>query len=186
MSNVYVGLIHHPVLNKHMEVVTTSITNLDIHDIARSCTTFGVKRFFIVNRLQSQYELFQRVCEFWNTDIARGYNQDRVDAFKTLGYAFTIDDAVNQIKNEDKASPIVVSTTAAERDDQVDELKIKEIIKESSRPVFLLFGTGNGLTQEVLNSTDYNLKPIKSSTPYNHLSVRSAVAIYLDRLLSVK
>ncbi|PID29744.1 MAG: hypothetical protein CSB55_01240 [Candidatus Cloacimonadota bacterium] len=186
MSDVYVGLVHHPVLNKFMETVTASITNLDIHDIARSCATFGVKNFFIINRLQSQKDLFQKVYDFWNTDLASGYNPDRAEAFKTLRYAFTVDDALNRIKNEDKTSPVVVATTAAERNDQVDELEIKKIIKESDNPVFLLFGTGNGLTQEILDNSDFNLKPIKSSTSYNHLSVRSAVAIYLDRLLSVK
>ncbi len=56
------------------------------------------------------------------------------------------------------------------------------MIEDRETPLFLLFGTGWGLTQEVKDSSDYVLAPIEGKG-YNHLSVRSAVAIILDRLL---
>jgi hypothetical protein len=46
----------------------------------------------------------------------------------------------------------------------------------------LLFGTGWGMTEELFDSADYVLEPIKGHGEYNHLSVRSAVSIYMDRL----
>ena len=53
------------------------------------------------------------------------------------------------------------------------------------RPVLFIFGTGRGLTQERLMASDFLLKPVKSFSDYNHLSVRSAVAIVLDRWLGI-
>jgi hypothetical protein len=46
----------------------------------------------------------------------------------------------------------------------------------------LLLGTGWGLAAEVLDRVDDVLEPIAGAGPYNHLSVRAAAAIMLDRL----
>jgi hypothetical protein len=46
----------------------------------------------------------------------------------------------------------------------------------------LLFGTGWGITDDVFSRADLFLEPIEGPTAYNHLSVRSAVSISLDRL----
>ncbi|MEI7817822.1 MAG: RNA methyltransferase, partial [Desulfuromonadales bacterium] len=34
-NNLAIALVHYPVYNKHHEVVTSALTNLDQHDIAR-------------------------------------------------------------------------------------------------------------------------------------------------------
>ena len=44
----YVALVHHPVYDKQHQVVSTAVTNLDIHDIARSCCTYGVAGYYVV------------------------------------------------------------------------------------------------------------------------------------------
>jgi hypothetical protein len=44
-------------------------------------------------------------------------------------------------------------------------------------------GTGWGLTEECFSAADFILEPIAGNGSYNHLSVRSAAAIMLDRLL---
>lgn len=49
MSCIYLALAHHPVANKSGETVTTSLTNLDIHDIARAAETYGVREYHIVH-----------------------------------------------------------------------------------------------------------------------------------------
>ncbi len=50
--------------------------------------------------------------------------------------------------------------------------------------MLLLFGTGWGLTPQLLDEADLRTEPIRGVSPsgYNHLSVRSACAIALDRL----
>ena len=61
--------------------------------------------------------------------------------------------------------------------------RLKEEMKRSKRPHLILFGTGWGLCEEVIDGADIVLSPICGETEYNHLSVRSAAAIVLDRLL---
>ena len=59
---------------------------------------------------------------------------------------------------------------------------IKRKLTTDDTPYLFLFGTGCGLAKEVLDNSDYILKPVGSYYDYNHLSVRSAVAIILDRI----
>ena len=60
-DNLFIGLVHHPVYNKNKEIVTTSITNLDIHDIARTCKTYGIRNYFIINPEKSQQDIFNKL-----------------------------------------------------------------------------------------------------------------------------
>ncbi len=182
MTKVYLALMHSGVLNKNGEQVVTSITNLDIHDISRSCACFGVEKFFVVNPLAGQKKFLQDVLGFWQTQIAFEYNPDRVEALKITRYAKNLDEVKNKIKNKDGEYPITITTTAKKMSGQMSFESLKGL---KDRPILLLFGTGGGLEQKVHNDADYVLAPLQGREHYNHLSVRSAVAIVLDRLLSV-
>jgi hypothetical protein len=46
----------------------------------------------------------------------------------------------------------------------------------------LLFGTGWGLSNEIVDRCDKMLMPIKGNCDYNHLSLRVALGIILDRI----
>lgn len=48
-------------------------------------------------------------------------------------------------------------------------------------PVYLIFGTAWGLDTEIMNKADTVPNLIRGITNYNHLSVRTAAAITLDR-----
>ena len=180
-NRIYLGLVHYPVYNKFKDTVTTSITNLDIHDIARSCRTFDVEGFYIINPLPSQEKILNRILNFWESDIAGKYNSDRVDALHLVCYADSVGSAVKKIKIQEGKRPIIITTTAVKRDKQIPFREIR-LIEE---PKLLLFGTGNGLAKEVHEMADHVLEPIEGGD-YNHLSVRSAAAIVLDRLTSEK
>ncbi len=181
INDLFAGLVHHPVYNKFGEVVTTSITNLDIHDISRSCYTFGVKKFFVITPLLTQKILLEKILKFWQNDIASCYNKDRVDALSIIEYAKDIETA-KKIVNSQGGDCLTVTTTAMELKNQ---LSYDEFVK-LEKPVLLLFGTGNGLTRDVHEKADFVLKSIRGNRNYNHLSVRSAVAIVLDRITSEK
>ncbi|MCK9328590.1 MAG: RNA methyltransferase [Candidatus Cloacimonetes bacterium] len=184
MTNIYIGLVHYPVYNKAGEVITSGITNLDVHDISRSALSYNVKNYFLIHPNQRQKEIFNQILGFWKTEMAAFYNQHRVDALSVIKFAKSIDESVNLIKNQENNHPIIITTTAQTKENQISFYNLKELIKSSQRPIYLLFGTGNGLCEEILNSSDYILSPIQAKSKYNHLSVRSAVAIVLDRLLS--
>ena len=51
MENLYVALIHHPVVNKNGMIIGSAVTNMDLHDIARAGRTFGVRGYYVVTPL---------------------------------------------------------------------------------------------------------------------------------------
>jgi hypothetical protein len=184
--NLYVGLIHHPIKNKRDELVTTSVTNLDIHDISRSCKTYGVQNYFIVTPIEAQQGLVKRILGHWKEDKNGAYNPDRQDALDISYCVDSIETAVKNIEEKEGQKPLIVVTGA---NFDSFSMKAEELFRSANldkRPVFLLFGTGWGLYASVLEKADIMLEPIFGNHPsgYNHLSVRSAVAIYLDRIYS--
>jgi hypothetical protein len=60
--------------------------------------------------------------------------------------------------------------------------KLREFLDSNRLPYLLIFGTGWGIAPEVVRNADYRLEPIRGTDDYNHLAVRSAVAIILDRI----
>jgi hypothetical protein len=174
---LYLGLVHHPIKNKLGELVTTSVTNLDIHDISRSCRTFGVKKYFIVTPFVAQRELVDSILGHWEQDKANAFNPDRQDAL-------SIARAIAEITKIEGQAPMIAVTGANFDSFDGDVSQLTKKIEGSNMPCFLLFGTGWGLHPIALEKADFRLSPIisKNSDGYNHLSVRSAVAIYLDRM----
>jgi hypothetical protein len=183
--NIYLGLVHYPIKNKLGELVTTSVTNLDIHDISRSCRTFGVKNYFIITPLQAQQQLVLSILSHWEKDQANAFNPDRQDALSIASCVSSIEQAKDIISENEGCSPLVVVTGANFEDHDGDIAQLTKKLEIGNMPCLILFGTGWGLHSSVLETADYKLSPIvsKSADEYNHLSVRSAVAIYLDRLL---
>jgi len=182
--NYYLGLVHSPIRNKVGEKVTTSVTNLDIHDISRSSRTFGIKKYFIITPLELQKKLVDEILGHWEEDKANSYNPDRSEALKRALTIESVEKAIAHIEQIEGKRPLVVVTGANFKKFSGTALELTKKIKEENIPCLLLFGTGWGLHEEVLNQADFFLSPIVSKVDqdYNHLSVRSAVAIYLDRL----
>ncbi len=182
--NMYMGLIHHPVLGRKNEIITTSVTNLDIHDIARSARTYGFSQYFIVTPVKKQHELVQTILDHWNTDDENSYNPDRSSALSFIELADSIEIAKERIKEIEGVEPLVVVTGANSAEFSGTENDLREKLRVDKRPMFLLFGTGWGLHASVTDQADFKLDPIVGAAEdgYNHLSVRSAVAIYCDRI----
>lgn len=182
--SMYMGLIHHPVLGRKEEIITTSVTNLDIHDIARSARTFGFDKYFIVTPVKKQHTLVQSILDHWNTDVENSYNPDRSSALSFIELSNSIEDAKKRIFELEGVEPYVVVTGANFSEDSGDENVLRAKLQVDKRPMFLLFGTGWGLHASVTEMADFKLNPIFGSAKdgYNHLSVRSAVAIYCDRI----
>jgi hypothetical protein len=181
-SNLYIGLVHHPIYDKRREVVATAITNFDIHDIARCAKTFGVGGFFIITPLESQAQLAKRIIRHWVEGTGSVYNPTRKESLSLVRVSRTIDEADREISDFWQKKVRRVATGASPHHKNIDFGFLKKLLIDENTPFFILFGTGWGLTQEVKDSSDYVLAPI-GGEGYNHLSVRSAVAIILDRLL---
>jgi len=181
-SNLYIGLVHHPIYDKRKEVVATAITNFDIHDIARCAKTFGVGGFFIITPLESQVQLAERIIRYWVEGPGAVYNPTRKESLSLVRVERTIDEADRVISDLWKKEVKRVATGASPHPKNIAFDLFKKLLRDETTPYFILFGTGWGLTREVKDDSDYVLAPIEGKG-YNHLSVRSAVAIILDRLL---
>ena len=181
-SNLYIGLVHHPIYDKRREVVATAVTNFDIHDIARCARTFGLGGFFVITPLESQIQLVERILRHWVEGTGSVYNPTRKDSLSLVRVSRTIDEADREISDLCGKKVKRVATGAAPYPDSIDFGFLRKLLEDRNTPVFILFGTGWGLTQEVKERAEHVLSPIEGRG-YNHLSVRSAVSIILDRLL---
>lgn len=181
---VYIALVHYPVYNKSLKIINTAFTNLDIHDIARAGRTYGIRGFYLVQPVEEQRILAKRVLEHWLNGPGRKFNPTRSEALKIVHLANSIEDVLEEIKNSDGIKPKLIVTDARNTDNMIGYEELKEQMILGEEPVLLLFGTGWGIANEVFEKADFILKPIEGIYDYNHLSVRSAASIILDRLIS--
>jgi hypothetical protein len=187
---VYVVLLHHPIRNRNGLEVTTAVTNMDIHDIARTSRTYGVKRYFIVTPIQDQHELVGRILSHWRTDRARTEHPDRVEALSGVELAGTFSEVKERIHRETGEWPEVVLTDARRMPNQVSYTEFRREWQEASakgrtRPLVIVYGTGWGVAESFFSEVHRILDPIYGpgrESGYNHLSVRAAAAVILDRL----
>lgn len=181
---VYIALVHYPAYNSRLEVVSTAFKSIDAHDISRDATTYGVKKFYMINPVEEQRHLAGRLVDHWIEGEGRNFNETKSKAFGIISIMSTISEAVEQIEEIEGKKPKIVVTDARFSDDMTGYRVLREKIFENTEPFLILFGTGWGLTLETVKAADYVLKPISGYSEFNHLSVRSAAAIVLDRLLS--
>lgn len=181
MRKLGLVLVHYPVLARDGSVVTTAITNLDIHDIARSAFTYGVEGYFIVHPIAAQRELASRVKTHWTSGAGALRIPDRKPPMECL----RVVESVAIAKSEWGADSEIWVTSAQPMPDSIPHRDAKRRLSEEGPPVLLVFGTGWGLAKEVTDAASVRLAPITSprADGYNHLSVRAAAAIFLDRLL---
>lgn len=177
------ALVHHPCLDKAGNVYTTSITNLDVHDIARSSRTYDMGAYYLVTPIHAQQELARGIAAFWETDVRGQKVPTRADAMRLVRVAETIEEAIEEETKVLGSRPLVVATSARETDGAVSWPLMRERLADTEG-MLLLFGTGYGLAPAAVALADVMLTPIHGKGQYNHLSVRSAAAIALDRLFS--
>lgn len=179
---VDIALIHFPVINKSGETIGSAVTNLDIHDIARAAKTFGVDDYYIVTPYADQQELIKEILEHWQTGHGAEYNPARKSALGLVSRGETLEEVIRRVEKKRGQRPVLITTSARLWKKSITFMDTRQRI-ETGEPVLLLFGTAHGLAPEVMEKADYTLPPIEGKTGYNHLSVRSAVSIILDRLL---
>ena len=177
-TRTHVALVHHPVVDRTGAVITTALTNFDVHDLARSCMTYGLAGFHVVTPVASQRDKAAFIAQQWMDD-AKGDHRAR--ALSLVRTAASVEDVIADIRD-----PIVVATSArGDAFPHAPHRSASELAAEMAfepRSVLLVFGTGWGLAEALIPSVSRVLAPIDAGTGWNHLSVRSAVAILLDRL----
>lgn len=181
-SRLYVALVHYPVIDKNGETIASAVTNLDLHDIARVCRTYGVKGYYVITPLADQKILANRILDHWISGAGGRYNPERQRALELVRVRDTFEQCAIEIAAAEGRRPLTVATTARRGADDMSCRRLKGMI-EIATPVLLAFGTAWGLTEDFLAQADHILEPLAGKRIYNHLSVRSAAAIIVDRLL---
>ncbi len=182
--NFYLALVHYPVVNKTGDIIASAVTNLDLHDMARAGKTYGIKKFYVITPLKDQKELVEKIVLHWTEGVGGERNPDRREALDIIKVCDTFQDVIDDVKMVENSVPKVVVTSARESERSISFSGFRGIIKDSS--YVLTFGTAWGLSEEFINESDYILEPVKGNSDYNHLSVRSATSIILDRVLGLK
>ena len=181
-TNIDIALVHFPVYNKPGDIVTSSVTTLDVHDISRICRTYAVGTFYVVTPLETQQKLVQRMLDHWLKGYGSEYNPTRKEAMLNTRVVNVLDDAVADVTQREGKKPRTVVSSAKQFPQSQSYQEMRSAIKED-HPHLLLFGTGWGLEKGIVERADIVLAPIDGLSGYNHLPVRAAVAIILDRLL---
>jgi tRNA (guanine37-N1)-methyltransferase len=186
-GGVYVLQLHHPVLDKSGRKSTTAVTGMDLHDIARACRTYGVKKYLVVTPLKPQRDLVKKVASHWVSGYGAEFNPDRAEAMRKIKTSGALNQALGWIESREKKAPFTIAATARKREGTTSWVTLKERVLREGRPVAFIFGTGWGLCDETLVSSDSVMSPISGGGDgYNHLSVRSAVSITLDRFFGFR
>lgn len=177
---ISVALMHYPMRDKRGDTVATAITNLDLHDISRSCSAYGAETFFVITPVEAQREIAGRVIKHWIDGFGASYNPNRSEAFASTKIKESFLSAVAEIERRHKKRPLIVATTAKPSKADITAKELGVIAEDE--PILLIFGTGWGFSDDVLEAADYIVEAIEGTGDFNHLSVRSAVAILLDRI----
>ncbi len=184
LPRLAIALVHHPILDREKKIVATNITNFDIHDIARAATVYGVEKYYIIHPMREQLMFVDRILDHWRVGQGAKFNPFRRTALENVVPFESLDlvkkdwgDRVGEFKTVVTHARPVEGLESWTISDFRDHLK--------SMPGLLIFGTGFGLTEEFMKGQDALLESIRGAPPrdYRHLSVRSAVSIYLDRIL---
>ncbi len=191
---IAVGLVHYPILDRHKKIVATNVTNLDVHDIARASRVYGISKYYIIHPMADQRTFVARMLDHWRVGDGSQFNPMRKTALTMVDTKESLEAAIddwNRIEGRTDR-PLVVSTHARALDgvpmisfrDMRAKIEASRAKEGSTDRMFLIFGTGFGLTEEFMRGCDLLLEPVRGAPPddYRHLSVRSAVSIILDRL----
>jgi hypothetical protein len=182
VSDLFLALLHHPVLDRNGRVVTSAVTSLDIHDLARSARTYDVRAVFLVHPIAEQREFAGSVIDHWKFDYGRSFDSRRREALELVEIVTDLDDAVAACERLAGCRPLIVHTSARTDGGESYARLRARLEAPDAPPALILLGTGFGLAPEVLKRADVALAPIRGPGDYNHLSVRAAAAAILDRL----
>lgn len=184
--NLFLALAHYPVIIEGKNSGASSLTNLDIHDIARISRTYGLGGLYITTPLEDQRLMLEEILRHWVHGPAKAGNPHRAEALAMVRGVPLIEDAVRHVEERTGQRPLLLGTSAQwpGKRNAVPRLSFSEARQWlHEHPVLLLLGTGHGLAPEVLAGCDGLLRPLRFLDGYNHLSVRAAAAILTDRIL---
>ncbi|MBQ7608208.1 MAG: tRNA (guanosine(37)-N1)-methyltransferase TrmD [Desulfovibrionaceae bacterium] len=178
--NLSFCLVHSPVRIDGKASGTSSLTNLDVHDIARISASYGLGPFFVVTPLSDQQEILSRILDHWLRGPAARSHPDRAEALRLVEPARTIEEACDKLATIRGERPFVIASSAQWSGAVLGIGQVRELLDRG--PVLLCLGTAQGLADAARRLAHATVRPLRF-LGYNHLSVRSAAAVYADRIV---
>jgi hypothetical protein len=145
-----------------------------------------------------------RIVGHWRKDQSQQYHPKRFDALSLVRLVHDFQEVKSAIRAECGEDPEVVMPDARPLANPVSYAQLRAELEDPkrTRPLVIVFGTGWGIAepfypevhrilapihgpkQESTESSEMSAELNENSEPkrYNHLSVRAAAAIVLDRL----
>jgi hypothetical protein len=182
LADIFLALLHHPVVDRNGRLITSAITSLDLHDIARSSRTYGVRALYVVHPIPDQREFARSVIDHWHIGYGRNFDSRRVEALDLIEVVPDLDAAVAAAERAAGQRPELVHTSAREARGMSFAAMRERMAAEDAAPILIMLGTGFGLAPAARERADLALEAIRGTGDYNHLSVRAAASIILDRL----
>jgi hypothetical protein len=181
VADLFIALIHHPVLDRRGTIVASAITSLDLHDLARSARTYGVRAMYVAHPVKELRDFALSVRDRWLEGYGRQFDSLRREALERVAIVTDLDEVIGSIKGVCGVRPLIVHTSARTQGG-VSYQALRQELEGDGPPLLILFGTGFGLAPQIAERADRILAPILGPGDYNHLSVRAAASIILDRL----
>jgi len=182
LAQIFLALLHHPVVDRNGRVITSAITSLDLHDLARSSRTYGVRAFYVVHPVAEQREFARSVIDHWRVGYGRAFDSRRLEALDLIEITADLDAAVTAAERVAGRRPTIIHTSAREAQGVSFAAMRERLSEHDAAPALILLGTGFGLASSARARADLALEAIRGAGDYNHLSVRAAASIILDRL----
>ncbi len=171
-DDVAVALVHAPVLNRKGVSSATAITPMDVHDFARTAAFYGVDTVFMVHPAEAMHQMVQDVTGYWQTGEGGVRNQGRKQVLQS----------VRMLRDLHEAQAMGYQLWFTSANPPEDAVQEPSALPKMAGKHLLVFGTAWGLDVENLPKANGWLSPIVGIGKVRHLSVRAALAIYLDRL----
>ena len=185
VGQLAVCLLHEGMIDKAGNEVTTSLTLIDIHDISRSAKTYGLIHAYIAHPSLALHQLAMRLTSHWKEGYGSTYNPDRKSALDNMTALYTLEEIIDDLEKQTGKKPILVATSAKGGGGRTSYSQLKQSLHSDDNVYLLMLGTGWGMGDALLERAELFLEPIYGPGDYNHLSVRSACAIMLDRLMGI-
>lgn len=182
LDHLHLALRHDNVLGRGDSLIHASVTQIDLHDFSRLCRTYGLAGFHCVTEMDGQHRISEEILTYWREGFGKDYNPDRVQALTQLHLHRSFDAMTAAVTAAEGQAPLLVGTSARRYDKTIDFDAFLSIMERSGQPAIVQFGTSWGLSPEQLHRCDWVLPPIEGRDGYNHLSVRCAAAVIVDRL----
>lgn len=182
--NLSFCLLHYPVLLDEHTTGASSLTNLDVHDIARISRSYGLGPFYVATPLEDQRRVLEAIVRHWTLGAGGAARADRAAALDLVRPVASLEEAAGHMTARHGTRPRLVASSATwpakGAPPPLAPCDLRDWL--ATGPVMLCLGTARGLAPEALCQCDAQLRPVRY-LGYNHLSVRSAAAILADRIL---